>query len=348
MSYKKLSYKNPLIQNDLSNIYDHQNDWEKLRSKTVLITGATGMLASYFSFMLMYLNDLHDMNIRILLLVRNRDKAYQIFGEDSLVDFVVQDVCDKITINEKIDFIIHAAGFSSPYYILKDPVGIIKANTIGTLNIMDLAGEKKVEKVLFTSTREVYGNIGDLEYINESQIGITDPLDYRSCYPESKRMAETILKSYSLQYGISFNTVRIAHSYGPGMQLSDDGRVMSDFISDGVNKKDIILNSDGQAERAFCYVSDAVSAMFLVLLKGTDNEAYNIANESEPVKLIDLAKLIGTLSQVNIKINNNNFDSKGYCSYKRAALDVNKLNSLGWAPQIKLETGLKNTLMFFS
>ena len=347
MKYKKLNYSNHLVQSDLLNIYTNLKDWEKLRSKTILITGATGMLASYFSFMLMYLNNLHDMNIRIILLVRNRDKAYQIFGEDSLINFIVQDVCDKITIKEKIDFIIHAAGFSSPYHILKDPVGIIKANAVGTLNVMDLAREKQVEKVLFTSTREVYGNIGDSDYINERQIGIIDPLDYRSCYPESKRMAETILKSYSLQYGISFNTVRIAHSYGPGMQLNDDGRVMSDFISDGVNKRDIILNSDGQSERAFCYVSDAVSAMFFVLLKGADNEAYNIANESEPIKLIDLAKLIGTLSQVDIKINRDNFDNKGYCSYKRAALDVNKLNSLGWAPQITLETGLKNTLMYF-
>ncbi len=195
-----INYNSQVVQDDLSVIYTQTADWEKLKNKTVLVTGATGMLASYFSFMLIYLNKFYQFNIQILLLVRNKEKALKIFGKETSVHYLVQDVCDEIKISQNIDFIIHAAGASSPYSILNNPVGIINANTTGTINVMELARKKNVEKVLFTSTREVYGNTGATELINESEMGIIDPLDYRSCYPESKRMAETILKV------IRFNT----------------------------------------------------------------------------------------------------------------------------------------------
>jgi nucleoside-diphosphate-sugar epimerase len=344
-----INYNSQIVQDDLSVIYNQPIDWERLKNKTVLVTGATGMLASYFSLMLIYLNKIHQFNIQILLLVRNEEKAFKIFGKDSSVHYLIQDVCDEIKISQNVDFIIHAAGASSPYYILNNPVGIINANTIGTINVMELARKNKIEKVLFTSTREVYGNTGSTDIINEAEMGIIDPLDYRSCYPESKRMAETILKSYSLQYKIPFNSVRIAHSYGPGMEIENDGRVMSDFIRDAINKQNIILQSDGQAERAFCYVSDAVAAMFMVLLKGKQNEAYNIANETEPVKLVDLADLICKLSPVNLSFSfkQNENGNAGYCNYKRAVLDVTKLSELGWKPEISLKLGLLKTLESF-
>src|SRR5690606_6501333 len=117
-------------------------------------------------------------------------------------------------------------------------------------------------------------------------MGILDPLDYRSCYPESKRMAENLFKSYSLQHKVHFNILRIAHVYGPGIQIHNDGRVMGDLINDAINNRQIHLKSDGKAIRAFCYITDALEAIFRILINGKNDDSYNIANETEPVTIL--------------------------------------------------------------
>src|SRR5690554_2873808 len=245
-----INYKNQVVLHDLNELHKSGVNWENLRGKTILVTGATGMIASYFTFMLMYLNEQEDLKMKLKLLARNIDKLNLIFGEErGSIEFIVQDVCEKFESIGSIDFIIHTAGCASPYHILHDPVGIIKANILGTQNILELARNANTQKVIFTSTREIYGKINDISVISEGDMGIIDPLDYRSCYPESKRAAETLLKSYSIQHGINFNTLRIAHVYGPGMQLENDGRVMADLINDTLNEGDIQLKSDGTAVR---------------------------------------------------------------------------------------------------
>lgn len=343
-------YNNEVVQDDLDVLYNSKIDWEQLRNKTILVTGATGMLASYFSFMLIYLNEKKDFNINILLLARNKVKAEDVFGpERSQIKFIIQDVSEKIDIEENIDYIFHAAGGASPYYIINDPVGIIKANILGTINVLELAKHKNTKKVLFTSTREIYGKVNNKENISELDMGIIDPLDSRSCYPESKRMAETILKSYSDQYKINFNTLRIAHTYGPGMQIINDGRVMADLIGDALNNKDIFLNSEGTAIRAFSYITDTIEATFKVVIDGADNEAYNIANENEPIKIVDLANMIQDLAGNNktVKLPNKSTTTKGYTNYRRVKLDTSKLKSLEFEAKVSLKKGISRTLKSF-
>ena len=134
--------------------------------------------------------------------------------------------------------------------------------------------------------------------------------------------------------------------YGPGMDIDHDGRVMSDFISDIVNNRDIVLKSDGSAERAFCYLSDAVRAIFLTMLKDTGFEVYNIANETEPMLIRDVAKLLVSIKQEkNLKVVYQiSDDTSGYCSFQRVGLDTGKLEALGWKPLVSLETGLQQTV----
>lgn len=119
-------------------------------------------------------------------------------------------------------------------------------------------------------------------------------MDSRSCYPESKRAAETLCKSYYLQYGVDFNTVRIAHTYGPGMKLENDGRVMADLLACTIQGRNIILKSKGEALRAFCYINDTIRGLFLVMQKGDPAEAYNLANETEEINIRQLAELLLT------------------------------------------------------
>lgn len=343
-------YNNEIVQRDLDELLEGNIPFEQLREKTVLITGASGMLASYMAYTLMHLNIKKAYGIKVIALVRNKEKAEARFSEflnHECFSLLVQDVCEEITLDENVDYIIHAAGNASPKFILNDPVGIIKANTIGTMNVLEFAKKCNVKNVLYTSTREVYGKVDNVEEIYEENMGVMDPTELRACYPESKRMAETILESYRVQYGVPYVTTRIAHSYGPGMAIDEDGRVMSDFISDIVNNRNIVLKSVGTAKRAFCYITDAVSAMFLVMLKGQIGEAYNIANETEEKEIREVADmLVKAFPERGLEVV---FDipkeqSAGYSKMGRVKLNTGKVEKLGWKCNVALKEGIKRTV----
>lgn len=344
-------YNNNIVKQDLEEIIKSIKNIEVLKNKTVLITGATGMMASYFMMTLLYLNDKHDYNIHIIPLVRNIDKLNKIIKVNERKDItpLIQDVCNEIKVNGEVDYIAHMASSANPSTIIKNPVGIIEANVLGTFNVLSLAKDKK-SKILFTSTREIYGKVDDkIESIKENDMGVLNPMELRSCYPESKRMAENLIVSYAYQHDIKFNIVRIAHSYGPGMIIKNDGRVMSDFIGNVINNENIILKSTGEALRAFCYVSDCVVALFDVLINGNENDVYNISNEKEEISVKDLATLICEISKKPLKVvfdiqrNNNQ-----YVTFKRIKLNNEKLFNLGWKPNVSLGDGIERTITYFS
>ena len=338
-----------IIQEDIQRMSEAKLPWRELDGRNVLVTGATGMLASYVTWLLLYLHEHAGINISVVALCRNRQKAEQYFGPyvgKSYFSLLIQDVCEPIGYEGKVDYVFHLAGNASPHFINTDPVGIMKCNLQGTINVLELARHHDVKRVLFASTREVYGKNEDAEQLNESAFGTLDPLDDRSCYPESKRAAESLLKSYYLQYGVPFNTIRIAHSYGPTMKLENDGRVMSDLLSDVVAGRDIVLKSSGEAIRAFLYVTDAVVGMFTVLFHGGTAKAYNLANETEPVSIKELAQLLSSFSEeITTEVAISSENNKGYCNYKRVALDTSEIEKLGWKPMVSLEEGVKRTYL---
>ena len=347
-----LSYYKKIVQDDMEDIFDREIPFEKLENKSVLITGATGMLATYIVYFLYYLNINKKKNIKIYSLVRNKKKAEKIFCdllEDNNFNIIEQDIEKEINISEKIDYIFHLASSANPKTILENPIGIVKANTIGTINIFEFARINN-SKVFFSSTREIYGFVKEKEYINEEEMGILGCLEKRACYPESKRIAETICNSYYLQYNVNYQIARIAHVYGPGMNIENDGRIMSDIIFDVVNNKNIILKSDGSALRAFCYISDAIRGIFTIVLKGEQNNVYNLSNEEEEISIKKLSELFVELfPEKNIKIEYviptlNDV----YTNYKTNGLDNKKIYSLGWKIKIKLKEGIKKTVLSFN
>ena len=342
-------YKSEVVQSDLKNIISQNIDFEKLYNKTVLITGASGMIASYYMYTLMYLNDTKDANIKIYALVMDMDRLEEITELSTRNDIIpiVQDVCDPIYIPEKVDYIIHMASSANPRTITKDPVGIIKANVIGTLNVLELA-KKSGAEVLFTSTREIYGEIQGKEKIKETDMGVLECLELRSCYPESKRMAENLMVSFAYQYNIKYKIVRIAHAYGPGMIINNDGRIMSDLISYIVNKENIVLKSTGDAKRAFCYITDVVSALLMITVMGKPNETYNISNETEEISVKDLAFMMKEMYQDTEVVFNIEENKNEYVKFKRVPLDTTKLEDLGWKPRVSLKTGIENTVKYFN
>ena len=348
-----MEYRNIIVQEDMGSLLEYGIPLEKLKDKKVLITGANGMLATYLAYFFMYLNRSRNWGIQVTALSRSAEKAEKRFGEfedDTQFNMLIQDVCDEIRMDGDLDYIIHAAGDASPYAILNDPAGIVKANTAGTLNILELA-RRKGAKILYTSTREVYGKAAPgLEEIRETDFGSLDPMEQRACYPESKRMAETMIQSYYHQYGVEASVVRIAHSYGPGMNIENDGRVMADFISDVVHGRNIVLKSTGDAVRAFCYITDAVAGMLFAMLSEGGLSVYNVANETEEYPIRDVAEtLVSLFPEKGLKVV---FDipetmSAGYSRMGRVRLCTRKISDLGWKPRIPLAEGMKRTVESF-
>lgn len=345
--------ENSVIESDLKYITGTNLPWGLFKNKTILISGASGFLPAYMVETLLYLNKIKQFNIKILGLVRNIEKAHERFShykEDKNLIFVHQDVCDKIKIDENIDFIIHAASQATPKIFSKDPVGTIIPNVIGTSNLLNLAVEKKVECFLFFSTTGVYGYVDAKKYpIKEDCFGYLNPMDIASCYIESKKMGENMCVAWMRQYGVPVKIVRPAITYGPGLKL-DDGRSFADFISNIINHQDIEIFSDGKALRNFCYLADATLGFFTVMLKGKVGEAYNIATEQE-TSIIDLAELLveKVFPERKLKVVMKKDDSKKYLrmNFFRTTVDIAKAKALGWKLSFPLEEGFKRTVRSF-
>jgi nucleoside-diphosphate-sugar epimerase len=269
---------------------------------------------------------------------------------DTNLEIIEHDVCNEFNYNHKIDFIIHAASQASPKYYKVDPVGTLNANVLGTINMLKLAQTKSVESFLYFSSGEVYGEVKD-EFmpIKEDTFGYLNPALVRSCYGESKRMGETICVSYFAQYGIKAKIVRPFHTYGPGMAL-DDGRVYADFVANIIKDQNIILNSDGKAKRAFCYLTDATIGFLTVLVNGENGEAYNVGNPQEEYSILELANILVNLyPEKKIEVILNKTINADYLksTITRNSPNIDKLKKLNWNPTVTIEKGFKRTVSSF-
>jgi UDP-glucuronate decarboxylase len=339
-----------IVEEDLKFITDADLPWEQFSGKTVLISGAAGNLAFYMVNSLMYLNEQKKANIRIVGLVRDRPKAEARYASSPGCvnpEFIEQDVCDEITFDDKIDFIIHMASPASPKIFHEDPVGTILPNVIGTRNLLDLAVRKKVEGFLLFSTTGVMGFLAPEDYpATEDRYGGLDSMAISSCYLESKRIAETMCVAWMQQYGVPVKVIRPAITYGPGVDL-DGGRSYEDLIAAIVNRTDIKLYSDGSAIRNFCYIADATLGFFTVMLKGTVGEAYNVATDEE-TSIKDLAENLAyrIFPERNLRVIFETDDSKDYprTNFSRTTVDIGKAKALGWRLSWPLDEGFKRVV----
>jgi dTDP-glucose 4,6-dehydratase len=335
------------VEEDILNAISAQLPWHLLEGKHVLISGASGFIGGHLVEMLAYMNKLKPSGgVNIYALARDKMKLRSRFPMlKAHKDYVpvikdVQRVWRPIT---PIDFIIHAASPSSPKKYVASPVQTILANTVGTQNMLELA-RKKNSKLLFLSTGAVYGKntLGNVS-IKEHEFGGDDPLDPRACYAESKRLAESLCRSYYTQYGVDARIARISHCYGPGMQL-DDGRAITDILCSITSGNQVHLDSNGEATRPFCYISDTISGLFHILLKGAAGEAYNVGS-TEEISILALAQKMLTHipydQRQEIKINK---AAMPQASRDSGYLNVDKLRGLGWKPIVDLDSGIKKMI----
>ncbi|WP_455668161.1 NAD-dependent epimerase/dehydratase family protein [Phocaeicola sp.] len=345
---------NPIISSDVAQILSSTLiDWNRFSGKTVLITGANGMLPAYMVFTLLELNRILTAKVKVIALVRNKKKVmakFHDFMDDTSLQLLVQDVSAPILVREDIHFIIHAASQASPLYYGVDPVGTINANVLGTISVLKLAREKNVNSFLYFSSGEVYGDVEwDKFPVQEHIYGVVDPVNVRSCYAESKRMGENLCVCWNYQYNVNAKIVRPFHTYGPGISL-DDGRVFADFCRNIVNGEDIVLRSDGSARRAFCYISDAILGFFKILLDGKDAEAYNIGNPDAEVSIRELAEVLVSLypeKRLGIRteiLKNDLTTVKMKSPLSRNTPDINKAMNLGWHPVTSIGVGFSRMI----
>lgn len=342
---------NRIIDEDATQIIEENNGLEELRDKTVLITGASGMVGSYFVYTLMKLNEEKNANINIVAVVRNPNKLPEQVLSDSHVKVVIQDVVNPISYDGNVDYVIHAASPASPKIMKEHPVETNFANTIGTANTLLFAREKKASGYLYISSREIYGQPmeGQKLFTEDGPLGQVDPLVPRNGYAEGKKAAENMCSGFKEEYGLNTKIVRLAHTYGPGMSI-DDGRVQADFLKNVVNNEDIVLKSDGSSIRTYTYISDAISAMFKVLLH-SDSLVYNIADEKNETSIRELAEvLVSIYPERNLKLR---FDipdasaNQGTAAFTLGILSTEKIRrELNWRAKYSIHDGFERTLEY--
>ncbi len=338
-------------QRDIDIILNTPIDWERFRNKTVLVTGATGRLGMYLVEALNKADIDWNLNLTVVALARNEKKLQEIFGESlelPNIHTLVQDIVEPIQWDGDVHYIFHTAGLASPMDFTNWPVDTLWGHVQGTRNVLELARQKKSEKVLYVSTVETYGEWKSEEEIREEDMGPMRCDNARACYPEAKRLCETMLASYEAQYQIPYVGVRLCHTFGPGISL-DDGRAFSEFIRNVINKEDIILQSDGSAERTYTYVADAIGAMLLAFTKGEEHY-YNIANLENLISIRDLAELIASLDprgKVKVRYADQEKQQLKYLPFKLGIMNIDKIAELGWKPQVGLEEAFRYTMESF-
>lgn len=336
---------------DIDIILKNPIDWECFRNRTVLVTGATGRLGMYLVEALNKADIDWNLNLTIIALARSQQKLQEVFGESLQlpnIHTLVQDIEMPISWKGDIHYIFHTAGAASPQDFTNWPVDTLWGHVQGTRNVLELAREKKTEKVLYVSTVEIYGEWKPEEGIREDDMGPLHCDNARACYPEAKRMCETMLASYEAQYGVSYVGVRLCHTFGPGISLND-GRAFAEFIRNVMEGKDIVLQTDGSAARTYTYVADAIGAMLLAFTKGKENY-YNIANLDNLISIRDLAELIAGLDpkgKVTVKYASQAEQKLKYLPFKLGIMNVDRITELGWCPQVGVEAAFRYTLESF-
>ena len=342
-------YENDKYIDDLKYVDSLDLPWEKLKDRSILITGATGLVGSALVDLLMLKNK-EGLNCLVYALGRNENKARVRFGyyfNEETFKFIAHDISKPLVRDDivSVDYVIHLASNTHPLQYSLDPIGTITTNVFGTYNTLEFAKKHHAGRYAFASSNEIYGeNRGDKELFDETYCGYIDSNTLRAGYPESKRCSEALCQAFNKQENIDVVIPRLTRSYGPTMLMSDT-KAISQFIKKALANEDIVLKSEGYQYYSYTYVSDALSGLLYVLLKGERGEAYNIADESGDITLRDLASLIAKTSSKDVVFEiPDAIEASGYSKATKARLDGDKLRKLGWKPRYNIQEGIERTI----
>ena len=328
------------INSQLNAIFQ-KNNFENLNSSTILITGGAGFLGSWLCDIFINLgckvyclDDLSTGKVEnISHLLENKN-----------FNFIKNSVEHFSGLPEKCDIIIHMAARPSPNDYTQFPVETISSNTIGTFNVLEL-GRKDNSLILFTSTSEIYGDAKVLP-TSEDYWGNVNPIGIRSCYDESKRLSESLLMAYHREYGSNVRIVRIFNTYGPRIRADGSyGRVIPNFITQSLQNIPLTIHGDGSQTRSFCYVTDTLRGILLLLSNSKLNAKPVNIGYPEEITILDLAKKISEKINHKLEIK---FIKRPIDDPQRRCPDISiAKDQLNWKPEISLDEGLSKTIDWF-
>ncbi len=310
-----------------------------MEKKTCIVTGSAGFIGSHL--------------VDALLA-----KGYKVFALDNLLTgnednlaeaqkhpdftFIKYDVINELPVLGQIDYIYHLASPASVPDYQKYPEETALVNTVGTRALLKVAKAHNA-KFLFTSTSEVYGDPKEHPQ-KETYWGNVNPNGVRACYDESKRFGEMMTMLYVRKYNVDGRIARIFNTYGPRMRPTD-GRVMSNFVNQALQGKPITVYGDGKQTRSFCFVSDMVAGLILLMEKeSTKGEVVNIGNPEE-YTMIDLAHKVKTMARAASEIVHTDLPVDDPTQRRPDISKAKKL--LGWEPNVAVDTGLEKTIAYY-
>ena len=333
--------ENPIFREDMECIAGVDFvPWEKLRGKTLFITGATGLIGFNLISALVYMNLKRDIPLKIFALVRDETKARarfaEILAEGAPLQFVLGDLEHIPVVDEKVDYIIHGGSPTASRYFAEHPVETIRMNLLGATALLEMAKEKQVESFLFLSSMEVYGSLHREEKVDEDHESFVNTMNPRSSYPEAKRMIEAMCASYAAQYNVPTKVIRLTQTFGAGVR-KEDNRVYAQFMRSAMAGEDIVLLTQGGTRRSYLYTADAVTAILTVLLKGKNGEAYNAANEDTYCSIKEMAEMVASMKEVNVVVKASKEIDKLYPAELFMNLSSQRLRKLKWESKLSLQ-----------
>lgn len=340
--------KHEIYAADVASVAKENLPWEKLAGKSLLLTGATGLIGTLMIDVLMKKNRDDNLNVKIFAAGRNEKVANERFADyfdDKNFSFIKLDVNEPIKDDFHVDFIIHAASNSQNKLFASDPVNTIMANILGSHNLLEFAVKTKAERFVFVSSGDLYGKpLNEDDIFDENYCGYINCNTLRAGYPEAKRAGEALCQAYISKYNLDVVIARPCRIYGPTMRL-DDSKAMSEFIMNGVRGEDIVLKSQGLPRFSYCYGADCVSGILYCLLKGACGEAYNVSDSSEILSLREIAEYVSSLAGKKVIFRlPSELQAKGFLKVLKVVLANEKLRALGWSPKDDTRSGVKKTV----
>ncbi len=299
-----------------------------------MITGGAGFIGSNL------VGRLIDQSNNIIVLdnlITSDPKNIEQYKNLENFTFIEHDIQESIYIDEEIDYVVHLASCASPKAYSKFPINTLKSGSIGTINALGIA-KKHDAKFFLASTSEIYGD-PEISPQHEEYWGHVNTRGPRSMYDESKRFAESATQSYVTTHGLTGNIARIFNTYGPNMQI-DDGRVVTNFIYQSLNNKNITIYGDGNQTRSFSYIEDTLDGI-LKVMHNEKSDVFNIGNDNE-VTISYLAEKIISLTNSNSEIVYHELPEN---DPKQRKPDLTKARDiLNYEPKISLDSGLMLTI----
>ena len=318
--------------------------WKDLEDRTILVTGATGLIGFNLISALSYVSIHRNIPMKILALVRDAEKAAERFHEvlsaGAPLSFLHGDLMHLPIITVPIDYIVHGASPTASRYFVERPVETICENLTGAMNLLAFARTQGCKSFLFLSSMEVYGALHRREKVDESHESFVNTMSPRNSYPEAKRMIEALCCAYSSEYAVPAKVIRLTQTFGAGV-YRDDNRVFAQFVRSALEGEDLVLKTQGGTEHSYLYTADAVTAILSVLLCGKNGEVYNAANEEAYCSIREMAECVAHLPCIQEKYGSSihvivRVDEKSASVYPPELymdLDTTKIRSIGWRPR---------------